>query len=140
MRFSCDYWQQAHHENIQMQALEPCRDKSSPLYWSRHWPRSAGQAKQRELGTSRRLTGTNDLEDYQNFLARALNKCEKLLYSTQTSNSGNKEGVFESAHTDLNRHEAETASPHCCSQITITASGKSLAIISVCLGAWELLT
>lgn len=31
----------------------------------------------RELQTSCRLTDTNDLEDYQNFLARALNKCKK---------------------------------------------------------------
>lgn len=44
----------------------------------------------RELGTSRWLTETNDLEDYQNFLDRALNKCKKFLYNRPTHNSGNK--------------------------------------------------
>lgn len=36
----------------------------------------------RELQTSRRLTDTNNLEDYQNFLARALNNSKKLLSTT----------------------------------------------------------
>lgn len=45
----------------------------------------------RELRTSRGLTDTNDLEDYQNFLARALNKCKKMtLYNRLTSNPVNK--------------------------------------------------
>ena len=58
----------------------------------------ARRENNRDLRPSRGPTDTKELEDYQSFLAGALNKCKKMtLYNRLTSNSANKQTVCSSS-------------------------------------------